>query len=1533
MPVEWNRLRPWNGSQATAFEELVCQLAYYEPQPSGSTFVRKGVPDAGVECFWKLPSGVEEGWQTKFFTSPPSPTQWGQVDSSVKTALEKHPALQRYTICMALDRADARHEGSESFLDQWNKRVAKWQEWAAAKSISVEFRFWGTHEIAERLSRDEHRGRYFFWFREELFAPQWFQQRLEEAIAAVGPRYTPELNVRLPISALFDGLSRSPAFLSRFQQAYGGIGKTWSKGSLRALEEGAPGKVESFSQEMAQIIELAKCYDKPGVETIDWPEMRRQSRKLVACVSDIEDVLHELAQKAHDGKSDETKEKAGKYSREDLGYARHSLWRIEEKLRDLEAFVESDVAKLANTPVLILIGSAGTGKTHLFSDAARQHVAAGSPAVLLLGNKFRNEEPWGQILRMLGLSCTRDEFLGALESAAQLSGRRTLLFIDALNEGEDRSMWESHLPSMLACLSHHPWIAIAVSVRSSYENLVIPDSLVPDRAVRAVHVGFADQEYQAAKAYFDFYGIELPAVPILTPEFQNPLFLRCFCRGLRNRRLTRIPTGIRGISSVFDFFLSSVNEKLARPTFLDYDEKSRLVSQATQKIAELISERASHAIPREEARVICDELLPDRSFENSLFRHLLSEGVLTETVCNADSAQHQEMITFSYERLADHLVMRELLDKHVDRDNPTASFDRGMPLGECFADEMACWQNRGLAEALAIQGPEILGMEIFELIPATQDAHPICEAFIESLLWRDPKTVSDRCLPYINEHIIGEQDLERKLLNAFLTISPNPEHPFNADFLHSHLMSLELPDRDVQWSIFLYDEYGEKGSVDRLIDWAWSEIAKSHLSDESIRLVGKVLVWFLTTSHRFLRDRATKALVSLFVDRMHVLCQVIPEFVKVNDPYVLERLYAVAYGCALRSNNSEAKRQLGKIVYELVFKDDSPPCHILLRDYARGVVEVALRDSVNLTDVQPEKVRPPYISKWPLDIPPKEEIEKYGEWSQGMPDEEWALHSIYNSVMGSEDFARYILGSDRGKLHWSARRLNEPRIPSRKEQYDAFEDSLAERQRKAWDSYLKIKHIVELYHRLDAANRREMFNRKFTDDELAAALHQAEGIFRKTLGKKKTFVFCTTVLPYLDASPAEQDEFALPVSIAQRWIFKRVIDLGWTVERFGRFDRYRERYRDTGRSAYKPERIGKKYQWIAYHEFLAHMADNLEFRENIWSEKSNVYVGPWQLGRRDIDPSCLLKATRRSEWEPNVSAWWAPVLFDDWATEPDEVQWRKRIDLLPTITPLPVVTDPHTGREWLVLECFYDWEEPTPPEKDRFNISRRNIWYMLKSYLVKAEDEARFYDWANEQHFMGSRMPESSEQTSICLGEFFWAPAFKYFDDSYYSRDGWTRGHADPPLPCDVLVTTDQYMQERSGYDCSIDETISMYLPAKWITNNMQLSWRGVDGCFFNAAGDLVTQDPSIRNPGPRAFLMDKECMSAFLETKGYRLVWTLLGEKDIRGGWQRDENWPGRMELSGCMRIKEGRLDGVATAFWVTTGPERTEIGKIGIP
>ena len=118
--VDWKSIRAWNGSQSGGFEELCVQLARVET-PKGAKFIPTGTPDAGVECYCVLSDGNEWGWQAKYFTSPLTNTQWQQLDGSAETALDKHPRLVRYYVCVTRDRSDARMPNQTSEMESMER--------------------------------------------------------------------------------------------------------------------------------------------------------------------------------------------------------------------------------------------------------------------------------------------------------------------------------------------------------------------------------------------------------------------------------------------------------------------------------------------------------------------------------------------------------------------------------------------------------------------------------------------------------------------------------------------------------------------------------------------------------------------------------------------------------------------------------------------------------------------------------------------------------------------------------------------------------------------------------------------------------------------------------------------------------------------------------------------------------------------------------------------------------------------------------------------------------------------------------------------------------------------------------------------------------------------------------------------------------------------------------------------------------------------------------------------------------------------
>jgi hypothetical protein len=853
--------------------------------------------------------------------------------------------------------------------------------------------------------------------------------------------------------------------------------------------------------------------------------------------------------------------------------------------------------------------------------------------------------------------------------------------------------------------------------------------------------------------------------------------------------------------------------------------------------------------------------------------------------------------------------------------------------------------NQGLIEAFAVQVPERVGKELIELVPSTQEFHTVIDAFIDSIMWRQPHSFSmDAAVAYINAHAIRDSYHHERLLNALLTVAVNPEHPFNADFLHQNLIRLEMADRDSWWSIFLHNHYGTHDSVDRLIDWAWSPEKKDHIDNEPIRLCGVALTWFLTTSNRFVRDRATKALVNLLTKRLQVLQAVMEQFRTVNDLYVLERLFAVAYGCVLRSNKDDEVASTAQAVYDWIFCDSRPPVHILLRDYARGIIEYALHRGFKL-DVDVAKVGPPYQSDWPS-IPTKEEIEAYEikdrpwSWDSGNPS--WSQNRIYHSVM-ADDFARYIIGTNTNWPSWLSLRINEPLWLSPEERKDEFLKSLTTLEQEKWEALQTARQALdEQTSRLFAGLTHEQLEilesiageteptkpdvrstsvipqldpaEEKTWQESAHRVDEAQNQFLEALSADKRTQFEADILPYLQNPRERPEEPHFDLAWVQRWILKRVFELGWTVERFGHFDRFAIGY--DGREAHKAERIGKKYQWIAYYEFLARMADNFQFREPFSDHPDrNRYVGPWQIHARNIDPSCILRATQRGNvWHPTLSAWWLSVSYDSWHTPIDDVQWMKETSDLPDLKTLVEITRPRDGSQWLALNGFYRWEEPTPPEEESFDVTHREIWYILHSYLIHLSDIDEIFDWANQQDFMGRWMPETRELYKVFLGEFYWSPAYEYFNDPYERTVGWQGGDQGNRIPKPIMPLTEDYLKEDSGFDCSVDESYSIALPCQLMVEKMGLHWRGIEGHFFDPAGNLVASDPSVKEAGPSLLLVDRKSFLKFLQDNNLAVMWTMRGEKQLIGGGIDYQNYKGRLRLSGAYRMLNDKVSGQIT-------------------
>lgn len=991
--VDFFQIKSYNNSQQNAFEELICQLARAEEIKGQKQFIRLGTPDGGVEAYWVLDNEEEYGWQAKYFNSVKD-TQWNEIEKSFKTALEKHTKLSKYYICIPLDRADPRIENTKHFMDKWNEKVKLWETYAKSKGREIEFIYWGSSELLDRLSNERHRGRIKFWFDKDELTDVWFKQALENSINSLGPRYSKELNFDVDIAKDFMGLARDKNFKFEFDR--------YIDEFLISIKDGLK-KLNAHKINNKDAIE--KCVEKIYSFYLDYiNDISFMSEMKYIPFEVALQVLEEVRQNLDLIRDILSKSEGLIDDNEIYGIVN----RIDNAIYNFDTFLQSNMVKLVNNNCMIVVGEAGVGKSHLLADISCIKQRENKSGILLLGQHFLGDSiPWTQILReILKLNMNVSEFLSALNAKAETYGERMLLIIDAINEGNGKKIWDNNLYGFIEEVKKYKWLGLVISVRKSYEELLLPKNIIDDNiAIRIEHFGFKDHEYEASKSFFDKYDIQQPKIPLFHPEFQNPLFLKIFCEGLRNSNLSEIPAGIEGIKGIVDFYLKSINKKLSASNILDYDENINVVNKVVEKFIEkTLSTNRLYIEYLEASAIINKEAENYVEKWRDYFKNLVSEGVFTKDNVYING-ENREVAYFAYERFEDHILTEYILEKYIDGENVKEAFKTHNYIGEIIKDLKSCYRNKGIIEAMSVQLPEKYNCELYELLEEDKINHIIIESFIESLIWRRKNSISNSCVEFINKYVCTNRTTHNKFLDIVISIAATPDHPFNSLWIHKNLYNQSLGKRDSWWTAYINDAYDnyEISSIRRIIDWTWSIEDRSYLSNESVELLGIILSWFLTASNRYLRDAATKALIRIYENRIDLLVSLMQRFDNVNDPYVYERLFAVAYGCAVHTNDKNSLGELSEFVYNNIFNKEIVYPHILLRDYARGVIEYTLYNGIEL-NIDLGKIIPPYKSEWIKGIPCKEEMSKYKENSYEIYSSMQTAHSSYSYG----DFGRYV---------------------------------------------------------------------------------------------------------------------------------------------------------------------------------------------------------------------------------------------------------------------------------------------------------------------------------------------------------------------------------------------------------------------------------------------------------------------------------------------------------------------------------------------
>jgi hypothetical protein len=1480
--IDFHRIRAHLGSQHGGFEELVCQLAWLDTA-SAISFSRKGVgADAGLECYRLDNDGNETGWQAKYFFEFGS-SEAQQLRESFETAVDKHPLLARFIACLPLDLSDSR-------IPKHKTEQARWDDWVAARKKEIlprviDIQRWGAFELTERLSRNDplHVGRRTYWFDLLHFGTDWLNNRFAVARAALGRRYTPELNVELPIRQALASFARDPEFARRI------LG--WADHIDEALHRSISYVEEVFGG--AHAADVSTLKDHVGAVP-----MAIRTAALGPADSLPIDVWRAalVAARASLDRCQRTiwdlRRTPGAVKEERARNAVYFTGKLQDALAHVLEAIDESAVRLANSRRLLLMGEAGVGKSHLLADVAANHISRGFPAVLTLGSAFSDAEPWHQIAEQLGLTQAPPEaILGALDSAAQAAQVRALIMVDAINERNGIAVWSDRLAAFLAETDRFPHIAVLVSCRTTFVPYVVRQ-LDEKSLPRLAHTGFSGKASDAARRYLDQRGIVRMAVPHLAPEFENPLFLRTCCDMLERGGLRELPRGLAGVSSIFDFYFGAVIEALYNR--LGLEPRLKRIEKVLAALTEAMVTAGSGYLSFDVANAIVEAIHDSggRSDRN-LLTQLEAEGVLAVEPMT-DSGQTTEMVRFTFERLSDHRIAEHLLDAHVANGDPVQAFTNGALTR--YVAGVGSHRFAGIAEAFAVQLPERYGVELLDAVEHKHRRN-LAHAFHVSLLWRRQTVFGPRTLELVRDSssTLGA-DTELQIL---LAIATEPDNQFNADYLDRWLLPLSMPERDVQWSIRVTSAIQDDDApVTTLIEWVLAN-GLDIIEPTRARLAATTLVWLTSLSHRWVRDRATKALATLLVDRRELAATLIDHFGQVNDAYVVDRALAAAYGGATRRSTDSGLPELARAAYEVVFARDPLPTHALIRDHARGIIELASSRGVLPPEIPLERVRPPYAKGAPLEDITDEAMADYVQVYDGSPFRD----AICASAVEDGDFARYVIDPLAGRF------LRLPREEFRRSVKEIYENWYAATIASRPDRVEALARAIDLARQMhslpnpfeiliDDKSERGRSARRLAEDQYNEAVTNLVGLLDEKEGEE----FRIRAASYI--KECMWDESARPRhpnhagQFTRRWVAWRAHELGWTAERFAEFD---ANVASHDRMEHRVERIGKKYQWIALHELTARLADSA-LVEARYREGPELYAGPWQVGTREMDPTILATRTAQNDSDRQGPTWWAPH-SSRWRNDLPQarVDWAENSSLdIPDAVHQIEITDPQ-GWRWLVLDVSVGRNQWAMVDGQR--VIHRMTWHKVQSLLVARSDVESLVRLLTQSKGDRSDVPELDLSRDAYLGEYPWHPAYVNVDG------GWDVGRIGKIA---TYSTVAAWHAQQSSHDYSLDDTLNLTIPAPALIKGLQL--RPADGrslAYATAAGNVLFKDPSVEVPGFGAAIVDRTALQEFLRAHDQEIVWVFSGNKSAHGGRPHGEGWGGELSYWGIYRFKGDVLEG----------------------
>lgn len=300
----------------------------------------------------------------------------------------------------------------------------------------------------------------------------------------------------------------------------------------------------------------------------------------------------------------------------------------------------------------------------------------------------------------------------------------------------------------------------------------------------------------------------------------------------------------------------------------------------------------------------------------------------------------------------------------------------------------------------------------------------------------------------------------------------------------------------------------------------------------------------------------------------------------------------------------------------------------------------------------------------------------------------------------------------------------------------------------------------------------------------------------------------------------------------------------------------------TSRFQNETERIGKKFQWLAWYRMNARLMDSYKVSKNryhygdIANEDELIETPyPWNTYKTSkFDPTIDVYAYKTAKIQVSVIGDMSVIGIKD-------TKWIDNNNCLPNFRFCAKDKD---DQLYIMLYGF-----------DKIKYENKEFAVISNSAFVKKSNATKLKRWCKTQNFYGRWMPERTGSIDFLWNEYPWADNYK----SSIEEDDWERPSND--CPCDIMLSYAAQLQENWEGIANEDEYLTTaYMPCQEIMEKMELYCSEIRGIVRLKKNDQIAAVNLSNENGMTGLFIRKDILDDFLSKSNQQLFYYVLGEK-----------------------------------------------------